>query len=140
MAMKLQIRLLALLTLLPTVVPLVPNFPALLTTPQVLAQTSTDRKAEADRLKKQGIEQYQTSQFEAALQSWQQALAIYREIKDRQGEWKALNNLGNAYYSLGDYAKAIDYRQQSLAIANYLGDYAKAIEYYQQSLAIALFI
>ncbi|MGC1396670.1 MAG: tetratricopeptide repeat protein, partial [Coleofasciculaceae cyanobacterium] len=66
-------------------------------------------------------------------------------------------NLGNAYYSLGDYAKAIEYQQQSLAIArqikdrngegNALGnlgiayqllrDYAKAIEYQQQSLAIA---
>ena len=65
--------------------------------------------------------------------------------------------MGNAYHSLGNYAKAIEYGQQSLAIAQELknrrgegtdlgnlgiaylslGDYAKGIEYLQQSLAIA---
>ncbi|MBH8565939.1 tetratricopeptide repeat protein [Nostoc sp. CENA67] len=124
---------------------------------QVLAQTPADRKAEADRLLQQGIEQYQTSQFEAALQSWQQALVIYREIKDRLGEEQSLGNLGLAYYALGDYIKAIGYEQQSLTIAREikdhlgegqslgnlgiayyaLGDYIKAIGYEQQSLAIA---
>src|SRR4028118_777886 len=124
---------------------------------QALAQTQAQRKAEADRLFKQGIQQYQISQFQAALQSWQQALIIYREIKDRQSEGKALGNLGIAYYSLGDYAKAIEYAQQQLAIAREikdrqtegkalgslgnayfsLGDYAKGIEYIQQWLAIA---
>jgi CHAT domain-containing protein/Flp pilus assembly protein TadD len=124
---------------------------------RVLAQTSEGRQAEADRLFNQGIEQFQTSQFEAALQSWQQALSIYREIKDRQGESAALVNLGAAYNSLGDYKKAIDYYQQSLAIAREiqdrksegaalgglgiayysLGDYPKAIDYYQQNLVIA---
>ncbi|MEG4030806.1 MULTISPECIES: CHAT domain-containing tetratricopeptide repeat protein [unclassified Microcoleus] len=84
-------------------------------------------------------------------------MAIAREIKDRQSEGVALGNLGNTYFSLGDYAKAIEYAQQWLAIAreikdrpsegralghlgnayNSLGDYAKAIEYAQQWLAIA---
>ncbi|MEW6499611.1 MAG: tetratricopeptide repeat protein, partial [Cyanobacteriota bacterium] len=111
---------------------------------------------EADRLLQQGIEQFQTSQFEAALQSWQQALTIYREIKDRLGEGNALGGLGLAYSFLGDYAKAIEYHQQFLAIAREikdrlgegtslgnlglayysLGDYAKAIEYHQQALTI----
>ncbi|BAY22589.1 TPR repeat-containing protein [Calothrix sp. NIES-2100] len=129
---------------------------------RVLAQTSADRKAEAhrllaDSLLQQGIEQYQTSQFEAALQSWQQALIIYRQIKDRLGEGNALGNLGLAYHALGDYTKAIDYQQQRLAITREikdrkgegaalgnlgiayqaLGDYTKAIDYLQQTLAIA---
>ncbi|MBD2339122.1 CHAT domain-containing protein [Calothrix sp. FACHB-156] len=124
---------------------------------RVLAQTSTDRKAEADRLFQQGNEQYQTSQFEAALKSWQQALIIYRQIKDRLGEGGTLGNLGVAYSALGDYTKAIDYQQQRLAIVREikdrlgegqslsnlgntyyaLGDYTKAIDYQQQSLAIA---
>lgn len=43
--------------------------------------------------------------------------AIAQEIKDRLGESAALGNLENAYTSLGDYAKAIDYQQQRLAIA-----------------------
>ncbi|MEG4329803.1 tetratricopeptide repeat protein, partial [Microcoleus sp. herbarium5] len=135
----------------------IPNSQFKIINSQALAQTQAERKAEADRLLDQGIQQLVTSQFQAALQSWQQALIIYREIKDRQGEGKALGNQGFAYDSLGDYAKAIEYAQQYLAIAREikdrqsegaalgslgnayysLGDYAKAIEYEQQSLAIA---
>ncbi|MEG4231636.1 tetratricopeptide repeat protein [Microcoleus sp. Pol11C3] len=135
----------------------IPNSQFKIINSQALAQTQAQRKAEADRLFNQGIEQYKISQFQAALQSWQQALIIYREIKERQGEGGALGNLGNAYRNLGDYAKAIEYAQQQLAIAREikdrqsegkalgnlglayysLGDYAKAIEYQQQWLAIA---
>ena len=119
------------------------------------AQTDS-RKVEADRLFQRGIEQYQTSQFEAALQSWQQALQLYRQIKDRQGEGQSLGNLGLAYFSLGKYPKAIDYQQQRLGIARQikdrqgegqslgnlglayhaLGNYGRAIDYHQQALAI----
>ena len=65
--------------------------------------------------------------------------------------------LGIAYYSLGDYKKAIEFHQQSLSIAKEigskdtegkaygnlglayrsLGDYKKAIEFHQKSLSIA---
>ncbi len=156
----LRIGLIALLTVLATLTidnfQLIQNPKSKIQNSQVLAQTPDARKAEADRLLQQGVEQFQTSQFEAALQSWQQALTIYREIKDRLGEGNALGNLGVAYDDLGDYAKAIEYQQQRLAIARELkdrmgeeqslgnlgnayyslGDYAKAIEYEQQSLAI----
>ena len=54
-------------------------------------------KAEADRLCEQGNEQYKISQFREALQSYEQALTIYREIGDRQGEANSINGLGNAY-------------------------------------------
>ena len=122
-----------------------------------IAQTIDVRKAEVDRLLQQGLQQYQTSQFPAALDSWQQALQIYRVLKNRRGESGTLSSLGNIYHALGNYAKAIEYRQQSLAIARAikdrqgecwtlgnlgatyfsLGNYAKAIEYGQQSLVIA---
>jgi tetratricopeptide (TPR) repeat protein len=118
--------------------------------------TTDARQTEADRLFQQGIQQFQTSQFEAALQSWEKALTLYRQIKDRKGEGNALSGLGLAYYVLGNYAKAIDYHEQSLAIAREikdrlgegnalgnlgnaygsLGNYAKAIDYHEQSLAI----
>ncbi|MBD2519824.1 CHAT domain-containing protein [Nostoc sp. FACHB-973] len=153
-----KLSLTALITFILTISQPIANLPPLFQASQVLAQKAADRKAEADRLFLQGIEQFQTSQFEAALQSWQQALIIYREIKYRKGEGNALGNLGAAYNSLGDYAKAIEYQQKSLAIAreikdrngegaalgnlgnaySSLGDYAKAIEYHQQSLAITL--
>ncbi|NJM63312.1 MAG: CHAT domain-containing protein, partial [Oscillatoriales cyanobacterium RU_3_3] len=43
-------------------------------------------------------------------------------IKDRQGEGVALSNLGAAYNSLRNYAKAIEYGQQGLAIAREIKD------------------
>ena len=119
--------------------------------------TAQDRKSEADRLFKQGNQQYEVSNFNAALQSWEQALTIYREIKDRQSEGRTLGNLGLAYYSLDKYDKAIDSEQKFLAIAREtkdresegkalgnlglayqdLGKYDKAIDYQLQKLAIA---
>ena len=51
-------------------------------------------KSEADRLLEQGDQQYKISQFREALQSWEQALTIYQEIINRQGEAIFLNNLG----------------------------------------------
>lgn len=126
-------------------------------TTRVLAQTSDSKQSQADQLFEQGIRQYRIHQLEAASQSWQQALMIYRELKDQESEEKALANLGLAYRSLGDYPKAIEYHQQSLAISRAikdhqsegqslsnlgnayqaLGDYDRAIEYYQQHLALA---
>jgi len=121
------------------------------------AQTTQDRKAEADRLFRQGNQQYEVSQFNAALQSWQQALTVYQEIKNRQSEGRTLGNLGLAYYSLDKYDKALDYFQQFLAIARdikdresegkavgnlglayqNLGKYDKAIDYQLQRVAIS---
>ena len=120
------------------------------------ATTKELKKAAADKLLRQGNEQFQVNQFTAAFQSWEQALRIYEEIGDRSGVAKSLGNLGIAYRSLGEYNKAIDYLQQSLAITQEIGDrsgvasslinlgsayysleeYNKAIDYYQQSLAI----
>jgi hypothetical protein len=93
-----RIGLTAVITVLATLVNVDLGFPVLgqlienpkskIPNSQMLAQTPDARKAEADRLLQQGIQQAQTSQFEAALQSWQQALIIYREIKDHKGEGK----------------------------------------------------
>ncbi|MGB3759482.1 MAG: tetratricopeptide repeat protein [Rivularia sp. (in: cyanobacteria)] len=120
-------------------------------------QTNESKKAEADKLFEKALEQAKANQLQAALRLWQQALKIYREIKDRQGEAAALGNIGLVYYSLRDYVKAISYLEQYLTIAreikdrqgeintlNYLGhayksigNYAKAIEYYKKYLLIA---
>ena len=78
----------------------------------VMAQTVEEKKKEADRFLDLGNQQFNVSQFEAALNSWQKALQIYREIKDRKREGNALGGLGIAYYSLGNYPKAIDYHEQ----------------------------
>jgi tetratricopeptide (TPR) repeat protein len=124
---------------------------------QALAQTPTNQKAQADGLLDRGINWLNAGQVEEAMQSLQQALKIYREIKDRPGEGQALKSLGNLYYFLQDYAKAIESAQRSLAVARFIkdrelearalinlglaqranGDPEAAIANYQQSLAIA---
>jgi CHAT domain-containing protein/tetratricopeptide (TPR) repeat protein len=166
-AMPLQrITLTALLTLAATLTisdfPLIQTLPTLskggkISNSWVLAQSSTDRKAEADRLWQQGLQQSTVNQWEAASQFYKQALAIYREIGDRQGEGQMLMSLGTAATILGNYAQALEYHQQSLTIMrqignrlieayelntlgsvySILGDEVKTLEYYQQSLAVA---
>ena len=95
-------------------------------------------------------------EYREALNNFEQALVIFREIGERKSEGVILNNIGEVYRSLGEYPKALDYYQQSLAIDKQVGDkagegitlnniglvyrnlgeYAKALDYYQQSLAI----
>ncbi len=95
----------------------VPRLPMVLMTLGVLAQSRVERQAEADTLLEQGHQQYQANQLEAALQSFQKALIIYRDIKNREFESLALFGLGMVHDRLQDYPKAIDYYKQSLAIS-----------------------
>ncbi|GDZ95509.1 TPR repeat-containing protein [Planktothrix agardhii CCAP 1459/11A] len=71
--------------------------------------TPEQKKAEADRLFNQGIEEYYRSQYRQGLQSWQH----YQEIRDRQREGVALGSLGNVYNFLGQYQQAIDYYRKN---------------------------
>jgi CHAT domain-containing protein len=120
-------------------------------------ETGEDPKQQqADDLLQQGIEQYSVSQFQDALQSWETALTIYRELGYRAGEAKALNNIGLVNEVLGSYPQALDYYEQSLVITRELGDrateagtltnigivnalvgnYKEALDYYQRGLII----
>ena len=121
-----------------------------------VAQTTQDRKAEADRLLQHGFQQYQTGQYKASIESWKQALASYQDIRDRNREADTLTGLGAAYGSLSQYNQAIIYHEQALVIfrqlknrnneakalsnlgANYvsLSQNDKAIKYYEQALPI----
>jgi tetratricopeptide (TPR) repeat protein len=84
------------------------NVAALSQSKRVLAQSTDIRKQEADKLIQQGVNQCQLSQYEAGLRSFQQALSIYRSIKDRGGEGNALDQMGVVYNLLGNYNKAIE--------------------------------
>jgi CHAT domain-containing protein/Tfp pilus assembly protein PilF len=123
----------------------------------VLAQTLNVRKTEADRLFQQGNEQFDNSQFQEALQSWQQALIIYQQSGNQLEVATTLNQLGIAYFTFGKYQNAKQFHEQSLVIARKIGSkkeevkslnglgnalcflskYQNAIELHQQSLAIA---
>jgi CHAT domain-containing protein/lipopolysaccharide biosynthesis regulator YciM len=121
------------------------------------ASDNSSRKAEADHLLQQGLQQFEKNQPQAALRSFQQALAMYQAIKDRNGEGKAIGVLGLLYKDMENYSKALEFLQQWLLIAqefknrlverdasgyiglthHALGNYPKAIESYQQYLAIS---
>lgn len=129
---------------------------SLLTTPQLLAQVQGTSKPAADQLFKQGIEQYQKRQLEAAIKTLQQALSMYQQLQDLQGEKAALSGLGAAYLGLANYSKAIESMQILLPIAKATNDrkteaqalgnlgiaykesgkYDKAIESQQQALVL----
>ncbi|WP_243713886.1 tetratricopeptide repeat protein [Nostoc sp. 106C] len=130
-----------------------PAIPSPLTAP---AQTPQDRKAEAVRLYNLGLQQFDQGQYPEALKSYEQALAILREIKYRQGEAVILNEISAVYRKLGQYPKAIEILEQALVIVKqtgdrageggiinniglvyrYLGQYTKALDYFQRALAI----
>jgi tetratricopeptide (TPR) repeat protein len=57
-----------------------------------------------------------------AIEHYEQALKISREIGDRRGEGNRLGNLGNAYADLGETRKAIEYHEQALKISREIGD------------------
>ena len=95
-------------------------------------------------------------QKQEALQYYQQALLISREVGDRGGEGTTLNNLGAVYNGLGQQQEALQYYQQALQIMrevgdrrgegvtlnnlgrvyNGLGQQQEALQYYQQALLI----
>lgn len=122
----------------------------------VLLSMEVANKAEADRLFQQGIAFHRVSRYREAIESWQLALEIYRQLNERVGEAHSLGNLGTAYRNLGQYQQAINLLQQSLVIKreigdrkgeantlgslgvahNLLGQYSQAIELQQQALDI----
>ena len=111
---------------------------------------------EASRLLDQGGQQFELGQWREALQAYEQALVIYRDIKSQDGEARALNVIGLANQMLGDYSAALGYHEQALAISRdlkdragearalsniglmqeSLGDYGAALGYSEQALVI----
>ncbi len=95
-------------------------------------------------------------EIEKAIGYHEQALSVFREIGDRQGEGAALGSLGVASARLGEVEQAIGHYQQRLVIAREIGDrrgegtalgnlgnaYAllgeveKAIDYHERALII----
>lgn len=68
-----------------------------------------------------------------AIEYYEQALKISREIGDRRGEGNRLGNLGLAYSHLGEPRKAIEFLKQSLAIGKAIED-PRIISFCEQKL------
>ncbi|MBC7879755.1 MAG: tetratricopeptide repeat protein [Anaerolineae bacterium] len=132
------------------------------TSQSLLAQTPTADQVKA--LFKQCVEKHDQSDFRAALPLCLDAAKALKQF-DRSQNPSTLGKflvaylcIGNAYYSLGEYQKAIDYHTKSLQMALQIGDkqgegaaygnlglvyrivgeYQKAIEFQNKRLQIAL--
>jgi tetratricopeptide (TPR) repeat protein len=133
-------------------------------------RTAADQLAEANRLNEQGfrllptITPYSANDRQTVIESFQQALNLYRSPAVRQafpqdsrnGEIKVLVRLGNVYYSSRQYQQAIAYYQQALSMSRQAGQrdgeaeslralgsvyselnqHQQALDYYQQALSI----
>ncbi len=125
--------------------------------PAVIAQNTDARKAEADQLLQLCRQNLDNNQVKLAIQSCQQAVIAYRQIKDLSGEAKSTANLGNAYVNDGQYRQAISVLENAVKIAQEskerrvealaflylggayyeLGEFKESIEFFQQTLTIA---
>ena len=125
-----------------------------------LSQRNTGKLiAQVDRAQElldRGSQELQAARIEQAIASWQSAAELYRQDNNAQGEALALGNIGLAYESLEDYLQAVQYFEQTLAVAsntenkqleagiqgnlgnNYvrLGNYPQAISAYDRSLSL----
>ncbi|MBD1910371.1 MULTISPECIES: CHAT domain-containing tetratricopeptide repeat protein [unclassified Leptolyngbya] len=92
-------------------------------TPIRLAQAQPSLDEQASTLMNQGAQQLQRRQVQAALQSWEEALRLYRQSGNRVGEGRILGNLGAVYEALQDYPQAIAAFEESLELARKIDDY-----------------
>jgi CHAT domain-containing protein/Tfp pilus assembly protein PilF len=114
-----------------------------------------DRKrAEAERLFSQGLDEASKKANDQAIATYTRALSLYREIQDRERQGDTLIAVGAAYDAADDSKKAIDCYEQALAIGleikdgrgagaaahslgnayHGLGQIEKAIGYYEQAV------
>ncbi|MBD2355139.1 tetratricopeptide repeat protein [Tolypothrix sp. FACHB-123] len=152
-----KISLTALTTFILTISSTAANFSVIFPPSQVLAQTANNQQAEASRLEKQGFQEFNNKQIPKARQFWQQALTLYREIKERKKESFLLILIGMTYQVENQHQTAINYLEQALPIAQQLPNrhnemsifqllvmsysslknYDKALEFAQQALVSA---
>ena len=81
-----------------------------------------DRSLVGQLLGTVGLSHHRLGEVQKAIEYYEQALVIAREIGDRQGEGDALGSLGLAYASLGELQKATSLLQQAKAIGEQIGD------------------
>ena len=121
------------------------------------AEMLDDQAAEGRHLGNLGLAYAAMGEVERAIEHYEQALVISREIGDRRGEGADLGNLGQAYAALGEVERAIEHHEQALAISReivdrrgegshlgnlgnayaVLGEVERAIEHYEQALVIS---
>ncbi len=81
-----------------------------------LAKKKNDKKGEADALNNIGHYFRKICDFDEALNNFQQALNIYRNLKADRNIANIYDNIGHIYWFKGDSPNALDYYKRSLGI------------------------
>lgn len=122
----------------------------------IINQPLSHRRGEGATLHNLGVVYNELGQYSIALNLYEQALAIRKEIGDKVEEGNTLNNIGIVYNQLGQNSQALKYYQQALAVKreasdkagegttlnniglvyDELGQHSQALESLNQSLAI----
>ena len=101
-----------------------PGYPYSLLSWAAQAQTAQNSQAQARRLYEQGVKQFRNEQYQAALRTYQQVLAIESELGNNTGVGRTLNSIGGVYYERSQPQLALEVYQGSLAIRRSVGDKA----------------
>ena len=89
---------------------------------QTLPTPSSTASSDAlSNLNKRGGDALNQGQYREALNDFQQALAIAREVGNRAGEGATLNNIGLVYDHLGLNEQALENYNKGLVIAREIG-------------------
>lgn len=92
-----------------------------------------DRRTEGTSLNNPGFVYHQLGEVNKAVDCYEQALVILREIGDRHGEGNHLGNPGLAYSDLGEPRKATELLKESLPIGTAIED-PRIIRFCEQKL------
>ncbi len=123
----------------------------------IVQQADVAQKAQVDELVTAGLKLFQQREYSAALDRFQQALAIAEKIGYKQQQLLASLGIGEIYNLRGQYPQSLKYFQKALNLSReikdksfegvtlnniasvyiYLGKYSAAIEYFSQSLALS---
>jgi CHAT domain-containing protein/Tfp pilus assembly protein PilF len=76
----------------------------------------SNSSGQAATLHNLGVVYTELGQYFQALEFYQKALAIQREIGDKLGEGTTLNSIGSVYYEQGKTSQALEFYQQALTV------------------------
>ncbi len=91
------------------------------------AQATDDKMGQANTQLQLGVLYAGINRGEEAIQCFEKALALYRELGDRRGEMIALSNLGATYVNRGEKSKGADYYLQAVNLAERLRESLSAL-------------
>jgi CHAT domain-containing protein len=84
---------------------------------------ATTQSANPSQLVQQGVESYQTGDYQAAIEPWKDALKLYQTTNNRTNAAIVRENLARTYQKIGHMEQAISYWEQAIADYQELADW-----------------